>query len=213
MSDTLIIDLISTETLKWLWVDSVTKKAYGTVPPATATTYGSVLMQGALRGTGEHPVVQEIQTIPVTETPPDPRARLRYNATLADPYGRGGVLDFVVEKGEVGVVVDGGGSVPTTGWKGYLKMPYAGSFTGWTILMDQSGSCTWTVKKCDQAGFPATVSIVAAAKPTVAGAIAAASTTLTGWTLDFAEGDIFEFLLDTVATAKWIQLTLQNEKA
>lgn len=110
--------------------------------------------------------------------------------------------------GELGVEIDGGGSVPSTGSKGYLRVPYDCTIVDWTIFAKAVGSCQITVKKSNYAGFPTTASIVAAAPPTLTGTRKATSSTLTGWTVGLSRGDILEFNLDSVATLQWIQLVL-----
>jgi hypothetical protein len=40
--------------------------------------------------------------------------------------------------GTAGLVIDGGGSTPTTGSKGFLQVTFAGTITGWTLIADQS---------------------------------------------------------------------------
>jgi hypothetical protein len=108
-----------------------------------------------------------------------------------------------------GITIDGGGSVPATGSKGYIQIPYACTITGWTILADQSGSCQVTIKKCAYSGFPTTSSIVASAPPAVTSAQNNTSTTLTGWTTAVSATDVIEFNLDSVTTMTRIMLSVQ----
>ncbi len=112
----------------------------------------------------------------------------------------------------VGVCVDGGGSVPATGSKGFMQVPYNCTITGWTLLADQSGSCQFTVKKSTYSGFPTTASIVASAPPILSSAQKATSTTLTGWTTAITLGDVLEFNLDSSATVIRVILQLQVTK-
>src|ERR1035441_2183675 len=44
--------------------------------------------------------------------------------------------------GTLGLTVDGGGSTPTTGVKGFLTVPYNCTITSWSIIGDQSGSAS-----------------------------------------------------------------------
>lgn len=111
--------------------------------------------------------------------------------------------------GVVGVVIDGGGMVPTTGSKGVVQIPYAGMITGWTLLGDVSGSAQVTVSKATYAGFPTVVSIVASAPPSMSSAQKNTSTSLTGWTTAIAAGDILSFNLDSVTSCKRLVLELQ----
>jgi hypothetical protein len=108
-----------------------------------------------------------------------------------------------------GIVVDGGGSTPATGSKGFLQIPFAGTITGWTLIADQSGSASITVKKSTFAAFPTNSSIVASAPPALSSQQNATSTTLTGWTTAIAAGDVLEFVLASATTIKRLVLELQ----
>jgi hypothetical protein len=108
-----------------------------------------------------------------------------------------------------GITIDGGSSTPATGSKGFLQVPFAATITGWTLLADASGSAQITVKKCSDAGFPTTSSIVASAPPALSSAQKGESSTLTGWTTAIAAGDILEFNLDSVATCKRLTLEIK----
>lgn len=109
----------------------------------------------------------------------------------------------------VGITIDGGGSAPSTGTKGFIQVPFAATITGWTIIADQSGSCSIGVKKSTFAAFPTTSSIVASAPPTLSSQQNATSTTLTGWTTTINAGDVLEFDLSSVSTCQRITLELQ----
>ena len=111
--------------------------------------------------------------------------------------------------GVAGITIDGGGATPTTGSKGFLRIPFAGTITGWTLIADQSGSASITVKKSTFAGFPTTMSIVASAPPTLTSQQNATSTTLTGWTTAIAAGDVLEFVLASATTVQRLVLELQ----
>jgi hypothetical protein len=117
-----------------------------------------------------------------------------------------------VQTGVAGIVIDGGGSAPATGSKGFVQVPYAGTITGWTILANASGSAQVTVKKSTYSGFPTTSSIVASAAPALSSAQKATSTTLTGWTTAIAAGDVLEFNLDSVSGITRLILELQITK-
>lgn len=111
------------------------------------------------------------------------------------------------------VTVDGQGSVPTTGSKGYLEVPFACTIVGATMVSDRTGSAVIDVKKSDYAGFPTNASICAAAKPTLTAARKSQDLTLTGWTTALAKGDILEFNLDSAATLYRVMLSLQVVRA
>lgn len=108
-----------------------------------------------------------------------------------------------------GITIDGGSSTPLTGSKGYIQILFACTITGWTLLGDASGSAQITVKKCSDAGFPTTASIVASAPPNLSSAQKGESSTLTGWTTAISANDILEFNLDSVTTCKRLTLELK----
>jgi hypothetical protein len=108
-----------------------------------------------------------------------------------------------------GIVVDGGGSVPSTGSKGFLQVPFNATIVSWTILADRSGSAQFDVKKSTYSGFPTTSSIVAAAPPSLSAAQKNTSSTLTGWTTAITAGDVLEFLLSSVTTCQRVILELK----
>src|ERR1035441_2826275 len=73
--------------------------------------------------------------------------------------------------GTLGLVVDGGGSTPTTGLKGFLIVPYDCTITSWTVVGDQSGSASVDVWFVTAGGPPP----VAANIPTVGNKISASA--------------------------------------
>ena len=113
--------------------------------------------------------------------------------------------------GTVGITIDGGGSAITTGTKGYVECPYAGTIVAATLLLDQSGSIVIDVWKDTYANYPPTDadSITAAAPPTVSTATKSQDTTLTGWTTSISAGDIFGFNVDSITTATRATLILK----
>jgi hypothetical protein len=109
----------------------------------------------------------------------------------------------------IGIVIDGGGSAISTGIKGDISIPVAGTITAVRMLADQSGSAVVDIWKDTYANYPPTVAdtITAAAKPTISGAVKSEDTTLTGWTTAIAAGDTLRFNVDSAATIT--RLTLQ----
>lgn len=110
----------------------------------------------------------------------------------------------------VGVTVDGGGTVITTGQKGYIQCPITGTITKWTLLADQPGDVEFDVTLDAFASFPPTTSIVASAPPVLSGADSDTDSTLTGWATSVTAGDVFGF--EVVGTPDAImRVTLQIE--
>jgi hypothetical protein len=110
-----------------------------------------------------------------------------------------------------GVVIDGGGAVPSTGVQGYFRLPWNGTITKVTLLADQTGSAVVDVWKDTYANYPPTVAdtITASAKPTLSSASKYEDSTLTGWTTSVTAGDVFGFNLNSVTTCQRLILEIE----
>jgi hypothetical protein len=112
----------------------------------------------------------------------------------------------------VGIVIDGGGSVITTGVKGYIQVPYACTVDAWRIFADVSGSIVIDVWKDTYANFPPTDadSMPGSGKePTLSSAQKAEDTNVTDWTTDdINAGDVIGFNVDSATTVKRVTLQL-----
>jgi hypothetical protein len=118
-----------------------------------------------------------------------------------------------ISKGTLGVTVDGGGDVPSTGSKGFVRVPYKCTITEATMLADVSGSAVMDVKKSTYGDFPTTSSIMGASKPTLSSEQKSTDTTLTGVSANLDEGDVLEFNLDSATTITRLTLFLKVKKA
>lgn len=87
----------------------------------------------------------------------------------------------------IGITVDGGGSVVTTGIKGYRSFPVAGTIIAWRLLADQSGDVDFDVTLDPFASYPPTTSIFT---PSLSGAD---SDEATGLSQAVTAGDVFGF--------------------
>jgi hypothetical protein len=113
-----------------------------------------------------------------------------------------------------GITIDGGGSEPSLGSKGYLRIPFAGTITKWTILANQSGSAVIDVKKSTYSNFPTTASITGGNSPALATAQKAEDGDLSDWTdVTIDAGDVLEFELVSVTSCKRLHLELEIERA
>lgn len=118
---------------------------------------------------------------------------------------------------QVTLIIDGAGSAISTGVKGYLSLPLAGTWKKWRVLSIDAaataGSIVIDVWKDTYANYPPTVAdtITAAAKPTLSAANKNEDTTLTGWTTAFSAGDILGFNVDSAATVTKVALVLEFE--
>jgi hypothetical protein len=133
--------------------------------------------------------------------------------------GAGSTLTIAASGGtvirSVGIVIDGGGSVITTGIKGFVVVPFGGTITKATLLSTDpavtAGSIVIDVWKDTYANYPPTVAdtITASAKPTLSSATKSQDSTLTGWTTGITAGDILGFKVDSVTTLTHVTLVLQ----
>jgi hypothetical protein len=104
--------------------------------------------------------------------------------------------------------------VITTGVKGFLEVPFAGTITAATLLSTDAavtnGSIVIDIWKDTYANYPPTVAdtITASAKPTLSSATKARDTTLTGWTTVINAGDILAFKVDSVSTVTKVLISL-----
>ena len=120
-----------------------------------------------------------------------------------------------VYDGQLGITIDGAGSVISTGSKGFLRVPYDCTITAAQLLADQSGSIVIDVTKDTYANFPPTTltdSICASALPTLSSSQKSEDSTLTGWTTSLSKGDILGFVVDSATTVTRVTLTLAVTK-
>jgi microcompartment protein CcmL/EutN len=115
---------------------------------------------------------------------------------------------------EIGITIDGQGAAVQAGTlKGYKVMETGGTILGWKIIADQSGSIIFDVKKGTFAAYPTAASVVAAAPPTLTTARTASSTSLTGWTVAFSAGDVFQFDVSSASTVTKVSLILKVRRS
>lgn len=107
--------------------------------------------------------------------------------------------------------IDGSGAVITTGIKGCLRLPFAGTIISVALgAPKESGSIVVDIWKDTDANFPPTVgeSITASAKPTLSNQQNSLDAALSGWTKTFVVGDWLVFNVDSIATITLVTLTL-----
>lgn len=119
-----------------------------------------------------------------------------------------------VQYGSFGIVVDGSGSVITSGNKGYLTLPYSGTIISWRMMADTTGSTSVDVWKTNFAGFPPTSgdSITGGNYPNLTSQQINDSSSLSGWTTTFSSGDIIAFNVLSASTVTRINLTINLTK-
>jgi len=142
----------------------------------------------------------------------------------------GGIYDFVDDgsqflllgatagaggsPGVIGFVIDGGGSILTTGSKGSLRVPVDATITSGYLLADQSGSIQIDIWKDSIGNYPPTDadSITASAPLSLSSAQSSSDTTLSGWTTSISSGDILYFNVDSVSSIKRVEISLDIVK-
>jgi len=108
-------------------------------------------------------------------------------------------------------VVDGQGTVLTTGTKSYIKIPYGGTLSGWSLIGSPSGSITLDILRAtDTNGLPVT-SIIGGSgtKPALSSAVENSSTSFTSWTSTTLNvNDNLAVSLSGITSTTYVALTL-----
>lgn len=110
----------------------------------------------------------------------------------------------------VSFIVDGGGTVITTGQKGHISLPFNGEILSAKLLADQVGDIVVDIWKRIYASFPPTnaQSITASAPLTLSSANKTLDETLTGWTTAFTAGDVLAFTVDSIDIIERVTVVL-----
>ncbi len=119
--------------------------------------------------------------------------------------------------GGLSIVIDGGGgSTITTGVKGDIRIPFACTLTGWTLLGDQSGAIVIDVWRDTLANFPPTDadSITNGHEPSIsASGTNAEDTNISDWTdVTMDAGDILRINVDSVSSFTRVTFLLHMTK-
>lgn len=96
----------------------------------------------------------------------------------------------------------------TVGMKRRLAIPFGAVVQGWEILADVSGSVTVDVQAGDYSAYPVAASICSSAKPSIASATKAKSSTLTGWTTSLDDDSFLLFNVDSITTISDFEICL-----
>lgn len=114
-------------------------------------------------------------------------------------------------------VIDGAASVIPAGVKLDLRIPFACTLTGWTLLADQSGSITIDVWRDTLANFPPTDADAlpgSGKEPKITTATYAEDTTITDWVSDdIVAGDVLRFNVDSASSITRATLVLTGQRA
>lgn len=114
----------------------------------------------------------------------------------------------------IGVTVDGGGSVVTTGNKGARQVNFTGTLVGVTLLANTTGSVEFEILKNTYASYPsASSSIVGTNKPAIVSSQKASITLDGGWTTSVSAGDVLRFAITgTPATITQVSIFLHYDE-
>lgn len=126
------------------------------------------------------------------------------------------ILDTKIDlRVDHGVTFDGGGAVIESGKVVLVPVERAGVIKAATLVGDASGAITITITKYDPAADATTLgSAVAVGSIALATKIIKRDTTLSGWTLAVAEGDVLAFTTGgTIATVTRVTCKLKVELA
>lgn len=116
--------------------------------------------------------------------------------------------------GSFGININNGSSVISTGFKGYVKIPYNGVINSWTIMGSVSGSVTIDIWKDSENNFPPTSAdtITGGNYPSLSNQYINSDNVLTGWITGFSTNDIFAFNVLSASGVTNINLTINVTK-
>ena len=115
--------------------------------------------------------------------------------------------------GQLGISIDGGGSVITTGVKQYLRVPYNCTITSYELVADRSGSLIIDVDKSTYDTFSLSASIAGSSLPTLSNQSKSRSTDLAGWsTTTLTAGEYLFFDVTSAVTIQKVTLTLATRR-
>jgi hypothetical protein len=123
------------------------------------------------------------------------------------------------KKGSFGIAITGAAAPITTGLKGTLVMPYAGTITGWQIFETSSTPIsTNTVVDVwldTYANYPPTSgdSIAGTEKPTLTNQTKNEDTSLSTWSTSVAAGDVIAFNVDSNDDAENLLIVINITKS
>ena len=119
----------------------------------------------------------------------------------------------------IGTTVDGSGGTVTVGLKGYMKVPYACTITGWTVIAStatatqaiqfdvwrKAGSLPTSAATDSLIGVGGVKPQLSAATP---GQQLRNSVNVTGWSTSLAAGDYLAFRVDSATIVSWAVLQI-----
>lgn len=121
----------------------------------------------------------------------------------------------IVAISQIGVMLDGGGAVLSTGVKFDMPVGFNATITGVEMLADVTGSIVVDIWKDSFGAYPPTVAdkITGLTPPTISAAQKYQDFALVGWTTAIAAGDCFRFNVNSVSVIKRVTISLFIIKA
>lgn len=90
----------------------------------------------------------------------------------------------------------------------YVRVPYSGTISEWTLIANVSCTCVVDVWKAAGALPTNGNTITASAKPSLSAATVGGSSTLTGWTTTVTTGDVLAFELESLSGGSPTEITI-----
>jgi hypothetical protein len=113
----------------------------------------------------------------------------------------------------IGYSFNGNGSALSAGATGYLTVPFACTISAWNMSVDQGTAAVDIWKLPTGTSIPNSGnSITASAMPAISTGTSIHSTTLAGWTTAVATNDIVGMKLSAVASATFVNLTVECDQ-
>jgi len=113
-------------------------------------------------------------------------------------------------------IIDGGGSVITSGVKGDILVPFNCQIEGWDLVADISGSITIDIWQDTYANFPPTVAdtiVNTGTKPALSSAIKNTSSALTNWTTTLTKDKWLRFNAEgTISSVTRVTIALKVKR-
>lgn len=124
-------------------------------------------------------------------------------SSIANGSITGSMLAGTVGVRVIGITIDGSGSAPVAGSKGYVTVPFTGTIAKWYLVSDISGSCIIDVKRSAS-------SIVGAGNLPTLSSTQSGNAAPASWTsVAITKGDIIEFNLNSATTLTRVNLVLE----
>lgn len=133
--------------------------------------------------------------------------------SIVDIGGTSGLIDSIQ------YVIDGGGTVLSTGLKGFIEVPFACTILEARLFSDQLGSVVVDIFKCTYAQFDSGVThplsgdkITASTPLTISSTYKTSDETLTGWTTSIAAESVLGFNINSATTIQRVTVVLKVQR-